>query len=110
MRLHRAWSSVQVDARHFEDRDTGIGRQCDAFGETLVGLSSEGDVERGRRNTGAQAFQDRVSTQYRLDVVFDAFDGPARLRLKPLGGRMVGPHVRRRSGDSERFGTGHVLH
>ena len=60
---------VQVGARHFEDGDTGIGCQRDGFGEPLVGLGSEGDVERGRRNTGAQAFQHRVSAQHRLDVV-----------------------------------------
>jgi hypothetical protein len=89
---------IQVCARDFEDRDTGIGCQSDGLGEPLVGLGAERDVERGSRNTGAQTFQHRITAQHGLDLVALAFGGPVRLRLVALRGRMVRPQVCRRSG------------
>ena len=46
---------IQIVARHFEDRDARISRDPDGFGEPLVGLGAQRDVQRGGRHPGAQA-------------------------------------------------------
>ncbi len=60
---------VQVDARHLEDGDPGIGCARDGFGHPLVGLRAERDVERGGGDTCAQALDHRVATEHDLGVV-----------------------------------------
>ncbi len=57
---------VQVGARHLQDRHAGIGCEPYRFGEPLVGLGAQRDVQRGRGNPRAQAFQHRVAAQHDL--------------------------------------------
>ena len=91
---------VQVVTRHLEDRDAGIGCARDGFGEPLVGLGAERDVQRGRGHPGAQALQHRVAAEHDLGVVGLLAGRPCCCcgLLRTLGGGVVGPHVRGRGG------------
>src|ERR1700722_13212693 len=88
---------VQIGARYLQDRNAQIGCPTYRFSEPLVGFGAQCNVERGRRDTGAQAFDHRVASEYRLAFV-GAFGRPTLLRLGAFGGGMVRAHMRRRCG------------
>ena len=60
---------IEVAARHLEDRDAGIGCAPYGFGQSLVGLGAERDIQRGGGHSGAQTLQHRVAAEHDLGVV-----------------------------------------
>ena len=60
---------VEVVAGHLQDRDAAIGGQRHRFGQPLIGLGAECDVQSPRRRVGPQAFQYRVAAQNHLGFV-----------------------------------------
>ena len=88
---------IEVGARHLEDGNPRIGCSGNGFGEAFVGLGAEGDVERGRRHSGAQALEHRVAAEDGFGLV-GALGRGARSGLRAFGGGVVGSHVSGRCG------------
>ena len=91
---------IQVVPWHLEYRDAGIGCHSYGFGEPLVGLGAQCDVQRGRGHPGPQALQHRIAAEHDLGLVGLAGRPPLLLLGlgRAFGGGMVGPHVGRRRG------------
>jgi len=91
--------SVQVGARHLEDRDSkSAARETDSVSRSSS-LGAKRDVERRRWDAGAQAFHHRVAPEHGFGFI-GAFVRPAaRLRrFAALRGGVVGTQMRRRGG------------
>ena len=92
--------AIQIVTRHLEDRDARIGCESYGFGEPLVGLGAQRDVQRGGGHPGPQALQHRIAAKHDLGVVGLAGRPPLLLLGlgRAFGGGVVGPHVRGRGG------------
>ena len=72
---------VEFGPLHLEDRDALVAGDLDGFGDALIGIAPQHDVQSSRRDAGAQAFDHRVTSEN----VFGPIDVGLALRTPSAG-------------------------